>query len=831
MAIDLERQLAGYGEQLETYVAPLSIDELVGEVPYEPRPATRRLPRWAIALAAAAVVLLVIGGPLVAIRLLSGEVVDEPISTTIPGPPEETSGQSISVVHGEGVAGAGLSMVLDSAGNPVLAYGSAGSIWVARCDDATCSSGVDRVELVPNTQLANRNPISVALFDDDTAAISYVEFGPPAPANQPLITVLKYARSGEVTTIEEGNTTGTNGGRGMVIAGNGLPVLAYYTWTGERGEVVILACGDAACILGNTRTVLDIATGFSGLDLTVDASGNPVLVYGMWEGENSLRLARCADPTCASGVAITTLSEEFTNAPSLVLDSSDRPMVLAQGEPDATEDDSQPALTRLIACRDAMCDSRTETSIPQPGEFLSSAQVVLGPDDVPLLSWVLEGELWIAVCSDQVCTDPAVNSLGIAASERQSTVVGADGRPIIAFGTGSDVALLRCADPGCTRPTSESAAPSEVNIGGEHWSVTTVVVAGVGTWPPVDISFDAVGAPLIVYPVDVGELGPEGEIDFAIGLARCSDPGCVESTLITGSGLEFFEASAALPADGLPVFAWDAIYTTEEEAVAVSKCADPDCAQAETNRIGPASMWFAPVITLAADGLPVLLYQDLSEEGSPVKVATCADPACVESVVTALDVPGFFAGPFSPALDPDGLLAVAYPVANGEFRLARCADPACSQVTVSVFDDTGTEDEGPAKLVFGANGLPVIAYSPANQFQIAVCHDSACSQATVTLLGAHAAGGVRSLMVGPDGNPIIAYRADGTAWLAVCEAATCEQFRIASLQGISGDGLMSVTGGADGLPLFVYQTESQPVGDPEIGETTGNLVVAKRDFH
>ena len=357
--------------------------------------------------------------------------------------------------------------------------------------------------------------------------------------------------------------------------------------------------------------------------------------------------------------------------------------------------------------------------------------------------------------------------------------------------------------------------------------MSTVVTEGVGTWPPVDISFDVVGAPLIVYPVDVGELGPEGEIDFAVGLARCSDPGCVESTLITGSGLEFFEANGAFPADGLPIFAWDTIYTTEEEAVAVSKCADPDCAQAETNRIGPASMWFAPVITLGGDGLPVLLYQDLSEEGSPVKVATCADPACVESVVTALDVPGFFAGPFSPALDPAGLLAVAYPVSNGESRLARCADPACSQVTVSVFDDTGTGGDGPAKLVFGANGLPLIAFSPANQFQIAVCHDPACSQATLTLLGSHAAGGMRSLMVGPDGNPVISYQADGTEWLAICETATCDVFRIAQVQGIPDGGLMAVVAGADGLSMFVYQTESRPVGDPEIGDTTGNLVVAK----
>ncbi|MDH3398894.1 MAG: hypothetical protein OEM81_13840 [Acidimicrobiia bacterium] len=58
--------------------------------------------------------------------------------------------------------------------------------------------------------------------------------------------------------------------------------------------------------------------------------------------------------------------------------------------------------------------------------------------------------------------------------------------------------------------------------------------------------------------------------------------------------------------------------------------------------------------------------------------------------------------------------------------------------------------------------------------------------------------------------------------------ATCEQFRIARLQGITDDGaLLSVTAGADGLPLLIYQTESQPVGDPELEETAGDLVVAK----
>jgi hypothetical protein len=365
-------------------------------------------------------------------------------------------------------------------------------------------------------------------------------------------------------------------------------------------------------------------------------------------------------------------------------------------------------------------------------------------------------------------------------------------------------------------------------VGGEGWSVSTVVTGGVVvTSPRVEIILNATGAPFIVYPV-VGGIGPDGEIEFDFALARCVDPGCIESELATNTGLEFLEATVAIPPDGLPVFAWDNWYLVDDgtEAVAISKCADPDCAELETHEV-PASLWFAPVIAVGADGLPVVVYQSTNEPYGPIKMAICADPACVESEIATLDVPEWIAGPFTLTLDLDGLWAVAYPAWNGEFRLARCADPACTEVTVSVFDDTGTDDEGPAKLIFGRDGLPVIAFSAAGEVKLAACHDPACSRATATLLASHVSGWVRSLMVGPDGNPIISYQGDGPEWLAVCETATCEQFRTVQVQGITDGGLLGVVGGADGLPLFVYQTETQPIGDQEAGEMTGNLVVAK----
>jgi hypothetical protein len=379
-----------------------------------------------------------------------------------------------------------------------------------------------------------------------------------------------------------------------------------------------------------------------------------------------------------------------------------------------------------------------------------------------------------------------------------------------------------------------------LSIGGEHWTVSTVVIDGVGNWPypPFRIDLDSAGAPFMSYWVDGGGLWPDGEIDYTVGLARCSDGGCGESTQVTSAGLEAldnFEANMALSADGLPAFAVENVDLSDDANIAVGKCADPDCVHVDTHIVDHVYIpWFIPVIAIGSDDLPVLVYQELEAagaeagavtEGIPVKMAICADPACAESEITALDFPNTLAGPFSLVLDPEGLWAVAYPeILGGEFRLARCANPACTEVTVSIFDDTAYPDllHNDVELSFGPDGLPVVAFKSGRDFKIAVCHDPACSQATVTLFDSPSSGRVRSLMMGPDGYPIVFYEVDGSEWLAVCETPMCDQFRSLHLQGIPDGGLMGVIAGSDGLPLLAYQTESQPGRDTRNSEMIGN---------
>ena len=822
MTLDLERQLTGYGEQLETYVEPFMIDELVGETPSVFRPSGPRR-RWVVVLAASLAVLLLVGGIAAAIRLLTQQpaVVDEPTTTsTVPGPSEEPSG-GVSIVGSVGVPGEGPVAVLDTGGNPVLAYEVDGTIWLANCGDPTCSAGTETTEVASTTTLLY--DLSLALLDDGSAAVSYVEQGLPQPADQPGITILKYAGPGGVTTIDEGNTTGVNGGRGLTVAGNGLPVLAYYTWTGERGEVVIFACGDLTCASGNTRTVIDIARGFSGLDLTVDADGNPAIAYSMFEGSSSLRLARCSDPACSAGATVTTLVEEQTFPPSLAFRSDGLPAVFVMGgHPNESSDDEvQPA--RLISCGDPNCEIRTETQIDQADPDIVRGRFTLTPDDLPVLTWVAENQLWVTRCQDPECATHTISATGIkAARDQYSSLMSADGVPTIAFSTGSELALVRCDESVCAAQPDQAPAGEALEVGGPFWSVTTVVPEGVGGLLNATLQPD--GSPFLAYEADTGASGPEGEIDFEVGIVRCGDPACVRSENLVSSALDLGETSVAVPSDGLPIFAWDAFFTSESEGVAVGRCADPDCAQVDVSIVEPASIWFAPVLAIGGDGLPMLVYQDFREDPVPIELAICADPACQSSTIITLDQ-AEDAGPFSLVTDPQGLAAVAYGTFGGEFRLARCTDAACSEVTVEVFDDTGSNNEEPAQLAFGNDGLPIIAYDANNDFKVAACHDPACTEATVTVFSSHLSGFVRTVMIGPSGSPIVAFWADGTEWLAICESTTCEQFRVVELTGIP-DRLDGVIAGSDGLPLLIYSTEVREL-DPEEGPKAGNLVVAK----
>jgi len=147
------------------------------------------------------------------------------------------------------VAGA-MTMVLDAAGLPVIAFGSgfvSGNMMLARCNDSACAGGDETVRSV-----ATGRPDYVAAALD--------------------------------------------------AAGN--PVVSYFgDFTGNATALTVAHCNDPQCDGGNESIhAIESPGGYGSNSMRLDAAGFPVVsFYDFTNGD--LLLARCADPACSSDVA------------------------------------------------------------------------------------------------------------------------------------------------------------------------------------------------------------------------------------------------------------------------------------------------------------------------------------------------------------------------------------------------------------------------------------------------------------------------------------------------------------------------------------------------
>jgi hypothetical protein len=99
------------------------------------------------------------------------------------------------------------------------------------------------------------------------------------------------------TVVPGGNAAG---GRGdMALGADGLPVISYERTEGQNSEIRVLKCGNAACNAGNTDNPLYFASGLGGADssIAIGADGLPIVAH--WAGP--LRVTKCGTASCASG--------------------------------------------------------------------------------------------------------------------------------------------------------------------------------------------------------------------------------------------------------------------------------------------------------------------------------------------------------------------------------------------------------------------------------------------------------------------------------------------------------------------------------------------------
>jgi len=340
----------------------------------------------------------------------------------------------------------GSSLIIDAAGNPVVAYRSAldTRLKMLRCNDPYCTGGGE--SLTSTDPQAGQWP-SVTL---DTAGYPVVAYYTTVYDKLKLLHCNDATCAGTetISTPDPGNFL-LEFPISMVLDASGNPVIAYT----PPYELRILHCNDPLCTgADESITVHDSNAGAPSMAL--DASGNPVVAYYKFSGgvfgTGQLRVMHCNDPNCAGGGETVTIPDGGPGIwPSLKLDASGFP-VIAYYTGSTTRD------LKVMHCNDVNCSGTNEATNTPDSNGDVGAQPSLALDGGhPRVSYRDEtnGDLKLLRCNDADCApggDPIV-SLDAAADsgERSSLRLDASGYPAVTFDSGSDLKLLRCGSSVC----------------------------------------------------------------------------------------------------------------------------------------------------------------------------------------------------------------------------------------------------------------------------------------------------------------------------------------------------------------------------------------------
>jgi hypothetical protein len=336
-------------------------------------------------------------------------------------------------------------------------------------------------------------------------------------------------------------------------------------------------------------------------------------------------------------------------------------------------------------------------------------------------------------------------------------------------------------------PGTASADPAAPNPG-HSWSeigdlpgtlVTRPVFSATTVDDPANvvgletaITIGADGLPVISY---------QDGTAWALKVAHCGDPSCTAGNTITTvddtANTVGFYTSITIGRDGLPVISY---LDNSVGTLWVAHCGNASCSASNTltkvddpaNSVGTYTS-----ITIGADGLPVISYQDYSARS--LKVAHCGNASCsAGNTITTVDDPANLVGWYtSITMGADGLPVISYQDDTAlALKVAHCGDPSCSASnTITTVDDPANFVGTYTSITIGADGLPVISYKDgtAGSLKVAHCGDPSCSAGNTTTTVDNLVGGYTSITIGADGLPVISYNAASALKVAHCSNRFC----------------------------------------------------------
>ena len=380
----------------------------------------------------------------------------------------------ISTPDTAGVVGLHVSLALDAAGNPVVAYFDTTNddLKILHCNDPDCA-GNDESITSPDTAGTVGEFASLVLDAAGNPVVSYRQTSPTAALK--IMHCNDPDCAGNNESITSPDTTAFPGSTSLRLDPAGNPVVAYVDNTDF--DLKILHCNDVNCA-GNDDSVTAPDTGFlvdADPSLELDGSGHPIVAYFDLSNQD-LKVMRCNDADCAGG------NESFKSpwttgdvgwGPSLRLDSAGDPVI-------AFADVTNSKLL-VLRCVDPTCtlvDSLGSAPVAEPVQV---EQLALDASDRPVMAYYtqIDADLNVSRCDDTKCfaggdTRARPDTVGDVGGYADLVLDDQD-LPVVAYydATNGNLKILRCDDPGCLPPLTlhvDEAAAGDAD--GSSWANT-----------------------------------------------------------------------------------------------------------------------------------------------------------------------------------------------------------------------------------------------------------------------------------------------------------------------------------------------------------------------
>jgi hypothetical protein len=310
-------------------------------------------------------------------------------------------------------------------------------------------------------------------------------------------------------------------------------------------------------------------------------------------------------------------------------------------------------------CEDITCATATSTTLDSAGDVGDELYIAIGVDGLPLISYydAANGDLKVAHCDDVACTSATLSTIDTAGDvgDYTSITISALGRGLISYYDATNGALkaAHCDDLACTTATTHTVDDS----GTDDVGLYTSIAVGPS------------GFPLISYYDSTND---------DLKAAYCTNTACSSalSTTLRSSGDVGWYTDITIGHDALPIIAfWDSA-----NELWVAHCDDPTCSTAAFNKISDTGNAASDSIsiTVGPDGLPMISYQ--RADFGALFVARCSDYAC-DTVRTAVvdDSTSNIGLQTSITIGADGLPLITYQdYVNKVLHAAHCPNVFCA---------------------------------------------------------------------------------------------------------------------------------------------------------